>query len=63
MNQTIDGFDIEFRALIGDNFEVGGNYTDIMDAYVDASAHDFRASGRREGHCAFRPGAASSDYP
>ena len=32
---TIEGFELEFRALIGDNLEVGGNYTDIMDAYVD----------------------------
>ena len=34
---TIEGFELEFRALIGDNLEIGGNYTDIMDAYVDTS--------------------------
>ena len=35
---TIEGFEFEFRALIGNNLEIGGNYTDIMDAYVDTSA-------------------------
>ena len=33
---TVKGFDIDFKALIGDNMEFGFNLTDIRDAYVEA---------------------------
>ena len=32
----VKGFDIDFKALIGDNMEFGFNLTDIRDAYVEA---------------------------
>lgn len=35
---TIEGFDIDMKALIGDNLEVGFNMTSITDAYVEAPA-------------------------
>jgi outer membrane receptor protein involved in Fe transport len=34
-NATVKGFDLEFKALVTDNLEVGFNLTDIQDAYVD----------------------------
>ena len=44
---TIKGFDLELRALLGNNFEIGGNLTDIQDAYVEGSPFfpDERAVG------------------
>jgi len=33
---TVKGFDIEFKAVLGENLEVGFNFTDIQDAYVQA---------------------------
>ncbi|MGB1440050.1 MAG: TonB-dependent receptor domain-containing protein, partial [Luminiphilus sp.] len=35
---TVKGFDMELKALLGENFEIGGNFTDIQDAYVNAAA-------------------------
>lgn len=35
---TVKGFDMEFKALLGENLEIGGNLTDIQDAYVNAPA-------------------------
>jgi len=35
---TVKGFDMELKALLGENFEIGGNLTDIQDAYVNAPA-------------------------
>ena len=29
---TVKGFDMELKALLGENFEIGGNFTDIQDA-------------------------------
>jgi iron complex outermembrane receptor protein len=44
---TVKGFDIELKALLGENFEVGFNMTDIQDAYVNAPPFfdDPRAEG------------------
>jgi outer membrane receptor protein involved in Fe transport len=44
---TVKGFDIELKALLGENFEVGFNMTDIQDAYVLAPPvfDDPRAEG------------------
>ena len=44
---TVKGFDIDFKALIGDNMEFGFNLTDIRDAYVEAPA--FYDEPRAEG--------------
>ena len=33
---TVKGFDMELKALLSDNLEVGFNLTDIQDAYVEA---------------------------
>jgi len=33
----VDGYDLEFKALLSENFEVGFNMTDIQDAYVNAA--------------------------
>jgi iron complex outermembrane receptor protein len=44
---TVKGFDIDFKALIGDNMEFGFNLTDIRDAYVEAPA--FYDESRAEG--------------
>ena len=35
---TVKGFDMELKALLGDNLEVGFNLTEIADAYVEAPA-------------------------
>lgn len=35
---SVEGFDMEFRALLGENLEIGGNLTDIQDAFVNAPA-------------------------
>ena len=35
---TVKGFDIEFKALLSDNVEVGFNMTSINDAFVNAPA-------------------------
>jgi hypothetical protein len=44
---TVKGFDIEFKALLSNNIEVGFNLTNISDAYVNApDAYDEpRAAG------------------
>ena len=36
-NAEVDGYDIEFKALLSENFEVGFNMTEINDAYVNAA--------------------------
>jgi len=35
---TVNGWDIDLKALIGDNFEIGFNMTQISKAYVEAQA-------------------------
>ena len=35
---TVKGFDMELKALIGENLEFGFNMTEISDAYVEAPA-------------------------
>ena len=44
---TVKGFDMELKALLGDNLEVGFNLTDIQDAYVEAP--EFYDEPRAEG--------------
>ena len=44
---TVKGFDVELKALLGENFEIGFNLTDIQDAYVEAPA--FYDEPRAEG--------------
>jgi len=43
----VDGYDIELKALLGENFEIGFNMTDIQDAFVSAAQEyeDPRAIG------------------
>ena len=36
-NAEVEGYDLEFKALLGENFEVGFNMTDIQDAFVNAA--------------------------
>lgn len=44
---TVKGFDIELKALLGENLEFGFNLTDIQDAYVEAPEYyaEPRAAG------------------
>lgn len=44
---TVEGHDIDFKALVTDNLEVGFNYTGISNAYVEAPA--FYDEPRAEG--------------
>ena len=44
---TVKGFDMELKALLGENLEVGFNLTEIADAYVEAPA--FYDEPRAEG--------------
>ena len=48
----VKGFDIDFKALIGDNMEFGFNLTDIRDAYVEAPEFydEPRAAGQDRSH-------------
>ncbi len=44
---TVKGYDIDLKALLGENLELGFNLTDIQDAYVEAPAfyEEPRAAG------------------
>ncbi len=46
-NATVKGFDLEFKALVTDNLELGFNLTDIQDAYVDGQ--EFYEEPRAQG--------------
>lgn len=36
-NAEVEGYDLELKALLNDNFEIGFNMTEISDAYVNAA--------------------------